>query len=116
MRSSSGACAWVAASGVRVRAPLSADLLRWGLGFLAQCTNQKAAANTLATLAMAQRSKVLLAELRDELEGDFAYRSAGKLVMLRTQADVDNAKRVQTLNIGGSTATTASFVVEAVSS
>ena len=80
-------------AGVRFRAPLSIDMLRWGSAFLAQCTTKKAMANTLATLRMAQRSKELLAQLKSRLNDDFSYRAAGKIVLLENKKDRELALR-----------------------
>ncbi len=80
-------------AGVRYRAPLSVDTLRWGSAFLAQCTRKKAMANTLATLHMAQRSKELLAQLKNRLNDDFSYRAAGKIVLLGDNKEQQLAQR-----------------------
>ncbi|NIS91375.1 MAG: FAD-dependent oxidoreductase [Woeseiaceae bacterium] len=78
---------------IRVRPPLDRDLLQWGLAFLAQCSRSKAAANMLANLELASRSAQLLRELRNLLPSDFHYREAGKLVLLRTARELDDARR-----------------------
>ena len=77
---------------IRVRPPINMDLLRWGFSFLGQCSNDKATRNTIANLALAQRSKQLLDELRPKLNGDFSYKSAGKLVLLRTEVEMAHAR------------------------
>ncbi|MDJ0812405.1 MAG: FAD-dependent oxidoreductase [Woeseiaceae bacterium] len=78
---------------IHVRPPLTADLIRWGLGFLGQCTRSSAAANTRANLEMAVRSAQLLRDLRDELRADFHYRQAGKLILLSSDRELDDARR-----------------------
>jgi D-amino-acid dehydrogenase len=78
---------------IRFRPPVNADLVRWGLAFLGQCTRSNAAANTRANLEMAVRSAQLLRDLRNELRADFHYREAGKLILLGTQREVDDARR-----------------------
>ena len=77
---------------IRVRPPINKDLVRWGLSFLGQCSNEKATRNTIANLALAQRSKHLLDELRPKLDGDFGYKAAGKLVLLRTETEIAHAR------------------------
>jgi D-amino-acid dehydrogenase len=77
---------------IRVRPPINMDLMRWGLSFLGQCSNEKATRNTIANLALAQRSKHLLDELRPKLDGDFGYKAAGKLVLLRTERELAHAR------------------------
>jgi D-amino-acid dehydrogenase len=78
---------------IRFRPPINADLIRWGLAFLGQCTRSSAAANTRANLEMAVRSAQLLRDLRNELRADFHYREAGKLILLGTRREVDDARR-----------------------
>ena len=77
---------------IRVRPPVNMDLMRWGLSFLGQCSSDKATRNTIANLALAQRSKHLLDELRPKLNGDFGYKAAGKLVLLRTECEMAHAR------------------------
>ena len=82
---------------IRVRPPISVDLIKWGLAFIGECTEKKAAANTLANLVLARRSKQLLDELRPKLGGDFSYQTAGKLILLRTAREMEDAKRIREL-------------------
>jgi D-amino-acid dehydrogenase len=76
---------------IRVRPPVDANLLRWGLDFIRECTPSKARENTLTNLRLALRSKQLIDELRTKIPGDFAYRSAGKIILLRTEKERSNA-------------------------
>jgi D-amino-acid dehydrogenase len=82
---------------IRVRPPLTLDFIRWGLNFVRECTHKHAAENTLANLELAQRSKVLLDGLRQQLPGDFGFRNAGKLVLLRKPGDLDTARAASEL-------------------
>ncbi len=77
---------------IRVRPPVNMDLVRWGLSFLWQCSSDKATRNTIANLALAQRSKQLLDELRPKLNGDFGFKAAGKLVLLRSEREMAHAR------------------------
>lgn len=70
------------------RTRLTPELVRWGLRFLAQCTAKRATANTVATLQQALRSAALMHELQATLPFDFAYRRAGKLVLLATRQEL----------------------------
>jgi D-amino-acid dehydrogenase len=72
---------------IHVRPPIDANLLRWGLEFIRECTASKARANTLANLHLALRSKQLIDELRTKIPGDFTYRTAGKIILLRTEKE-----------------------------
>jgi D-amino-acid dehydrogenase len=71
---------------------LSPGLVDWGMRFVAQCTTRKARQNTLVVLGIALRSAQLMAELRDELDLEFSYRRAGKLVLLSDDAQVAAAQ------------------------
>lgn len=71
---------------------LSPGLVDWGMRFVAQCTTRKARQNTLAMLDIALRSAKLMAELRDELDLEFSYRQAGKLVLLSDEAELAAAR------------------------
>ena len=70
---------------------------RWILQFLAQSTAGRARKNTLALLPVAMKSEALMRELRDTLSLNFDFRSHGKLVMLRSASDIDNAQRIADL-------------------
>jgi len=82
---------------IRVRPPINMDIVRWGLSFLGQCSSDNATRNTIANLALAQRSKHLLDELRPKLNGDFGYKAAGKLVLLRTKREMAHARETRKL-------------------
>lgn len=68
-------------------------LFTWGLRFLGQCTTRKARENTLAVLEIALRSAVLIDELQSKLGLDFAYRTAGKLVVLGDAREIPGARQ-----------------------
>jgi len=101
-------------AGIRFRAPLSADLLRWGRAFLSDCPTKKAMANTLATLSLAQRSKQLLMRLAVQLDDEFSYRSAGKIVLLANHKDRQAAIRNCELKAGHGCSTSVISFDEAV--
>lgn len=69
-------------------------LLRWGLSFLFNCTPERAKKHSLALLEMAARSAVLLEEIRENTEIEFSFRSAGKLVLLGSNDEVNKARPV----------------------
>jgi len=77
--------------GSRIR--WSPRLAAWGMRFLSHCTSRRAADNTLALLSMALRSAELMRELRATLDFDFAYRPAGKLVLLADDSELAAASR-----------------------
>lgn len=72
---------------------LDPALMGWGMRFLRQCTNRRADANTDALLQIALRSAELMEEILDDVSLDFAFRHAGKLVLLRGDAAISNAER-----------------------
>lgn len=71
-----------------IRVRLTPGLVPWGLRFLAQCTTRRARDNTLRQLTTARRSAALLSELRQQIDLEFAFRPAGKLVMLANADEV----------------------------
>ncbi len=81
-------------SAFRVRPPVDTLPVRWGLAFLRQCSSHRARTNTLAVLQMALRSSTLMAELRSRVPFEFAFRKAGKLVMLNKQQDMEAAEAI----------------------
>jgi len=83
-----------------IRVHFEPALLGWGLGFLGQCTSQRARDNTLAVLELAMRSARLLDELREEAAFDFSHREAGKLVLLSDRAELKSAERNCRLKAG----------------
>lgn len=68
-------------------------LAAWGLKFLAQCTHSKARENTLAVLDTAMRSAQLMQSLRARMELNFAFRDAGKLVLLDDAEELEAAAK-----------------------
>jgi D-amino-acid dehydrogenase len=85
---------------IRMRPPLEPDLLRWGLRFIGQCTSTNYRQNTTAVLPLAMQSSVLLEQLRNECEIDFAFRKAGKPVLYRSTDDLAAAERSVDLKRG----------------
>lgn len=75
-----------------IRPPVNSHLVRWGLSFLRQCTTSQNRENTTAILKLALRSADLMSEIRSSIPLDFSFRRAGKLVMLATQASVQEAE------------------------
>ena len=92
-----------------VRPPLNNQLIRWGLGFLRQCTTHRNQQNTISILQLALRSAGLLAKLRSETSIEFSFRQAKKLVMLPGQDALAGAeeacelKRQYGCDVGGIT-------------
>lgn len=78
---------------------LAPDLVPWGMRFLSQCTSRKAAENTVAVLRAALRSEKLMEDLRARLPFEFSHRSAGKLVLLGTEAELRSAEKNVSLKI-----------------
>lgn len=76
---------------------LRPNLVPWGVRFLSQCTKTRAARNTVAVLETALRSEKLMEDLRDELPFEFSHRTAGKLVLLGSEADVTAARKTAAL-------------------
>jgi D-amino-acid dehydrogenase len=83
--------------GIRVRARLDREFLRWGFAFLRQCTPARARDNTIAVLELALRSSVLMNELLGEVPLEFSYRPAGKLVLLSSNSELTAARQAAEL-------------------
>lgn len=71
------------------------DLQQWNwiVRFLRACNSRTAESTTKNLLKLAFFSKSCLEDLQEQLRLDFSHRTAGKLVMLSTERDVDKAKR-----------------------
>ena len=80
-----------------VRPTLNSQLVCWGQAFLRQCSAHQNRQNTTALLQLALRSGALMSELRSQVELDFSFRQAGKLVMLGNHAAMTEAAQVCTL-------------------
>ena len=78
---------------ILVRPSMSLSFLKWGVEFLTHCTTDKSEINTVSNLRLALRSAKLLEELREKVPGDFSHRSSGKLVLLGTDQQMENAFR-----------------------
>jgi D-amino-acid dehydrogenase len=76
--------------GSKVR--LSPKLVQWGVRFLTQCTASRARENTLSVLRLAMRSAGLISQLQEHVPLDFHYRTAGKLVLLSSEAELEAAR------------------------
>lgn len=75
------------------RVGFDAELVTWGLQFLAQSTPARAERSTLKLLEMANHSARLLEELLAEVPLEFNYRPAGKTVLLPDARAVKIATR-----------------------
>jgi D-amino-acid dehydrogenase len=98
---------------IRMRPQLEMDFVRWGMRFVGQCTEKNYRQNTTAVLQLAMRSSVLLQEIRDEIDIDFAFRKAGKLVLYRKASDLAAAERSVLLKRGFGCQTTVLTMREA---
>jgi D-amino-acid dehydrogenase len=73
---------------IRVRPRMDADMFRWGLRFLRECTPSRARANTLAKLALASYSQRLTDELAHREGLQFWHTSSGVLYLYREEAEL----------------------------
>ena len=77
-----------------VRPPLNSQLVCWGQAFLRQCSGHQNRQNTTAVLKLALRSEALMTELRSQVDLEFSFYQAGKLVMLGTNGALTEAAAV----------------------
>lgn len=82
---------------IRVRPRADADLIRWGLRFLRECTPSRSRANTLAKLRLARYSQQLLGELAHREGLQFWHTDRGVLYLYREEAELAVAERNSTL-------------------
>jgi len=67
----------------RVIPNLDLDFLKWGLGFLRNCTQHQATANSHKLLRIALKSAGLMQHFHERFGEHYSHRKAGKLVLLR---------------------------------
>ena len=77
--------------GSKVR--LDPALIGWGLRFLNQCTSQHAAENTIALLRIAMRSGELMQDFLRAVPIEFSHRTAGKLILLSDEKQLQSAQK-----------------------
>lgn len=82
---------------IRVNAFRNLSMFTWGMRFLAQCTAAKARENTVVVLKIAMRSASLIRELQQKLDLDFSYKTAGKLILLASEDELDAARETQAM-------------------
>ncbi|BDY31340.1 D-amino acid dehydrogenase [Mycolicibacterium mageritense] len=82
---------------IRVHPRADADLIRWGLRFLRECTPSRSRANTLAKLRLARYSQQLLGELAHREGLQFWHTDRGVLYLYREEAELAVAERNSTL-------------------
>ncbi len=65
---------------------------RWIFQFLANCNAPAHSRNTLQTLELAEQSRIAMGRLLDQHPIEFARKQAGKLVLLRSEAELQLAR------------------------
>jgi D-amino-acid dehydrogenase len=78
---------------IRVKPRADADLFRWGLRFLRECTPSRSRANTLAKLALARYSQRLTDELAHREGLQFWHTGSGVLYLYRNGSELRVAER-----------------------
>lgn len=76
----------------KLRLKLDRAFLSWILQFLGNCTSAANRKNTLETLELADRSRAAMEQLLEEHPIEFERRQTGKLVLLRSQAELNAAR------------------------
>lgn len=76
----------------KLRLKLDRTFLSWILQFLANCTSAANRKNTLETLELADRSRAAMEQLLEQHPIEFERRQTGKLVLLRSQAELNAAR------------------------
>jgi D-amino-acid dehydrogenase len=78
---------------IRVKPRADADLIRWGLSFLRECTPSRSRANTLAKLELARYSQRLTDELAHREGLQFCHTDRGVLYLYRNEFELHAAER-----------------------
>ena len=78
---------------IKVKPRADADLIRWGLRFLRECTPSRSRANTLAKLALARYSQRLTDELAHREGLEFCHTDSGVLYLYRDESELRVAER-----------------------
>jgi D-amino-acid dehydrogenase len=82
---------------IKVRPRADADLIRWGLRFLRECTPSRSRANTLAKLELARYSQRLTDELAHREGLQFCHTGSGVLYLYRDESELRVAERSSAL-------------------
>jgi D-amino-acid dehydrogenase len=77
---------------IRVRPRADADLVRWGVRFIRECTPSRSQTNTLAKLRLARYSQQLMDELANREGLQYWQTHAGVLYLFHDQADLRTAE------------------------
>jgi D-amino-acid dehydrogenase len=85
------------ATSIRVKPRADADLVRWGMRFLRECTPSRSRANTLAKLDLARYSQRLTDELSHREGLQYWHTSKGVLYLYRGEAELMAAERNSSL-------------------
>lgn len=78
---------------IKVKPRADADLIRWGLRFLRECTPSRSRANTLAKLSLARYSQQLTDELAHREGLQFCHTAGGVLYLYRDESELLIAER-----------------------
>ena len=78
---------------IRVRPRADADLVRWGVRFIRECTPSRSRANTLAKLRLARYSQQLMDELAAREGLQYWQTHTGVLYLFHEEADLRTAER-----------------------
>jgi len=80
-------------SPLKLRPQLDPDQWRWGLAFLAACNAQTSRDTTARLLALAQVSRAGFEAMRADVQPDCDFSATGKLVLYRSAASLEGARR-----------------------
>ncbi len=78
---------------LRIRPSLDPDFIRWGLKFLRHCTQSHVQRTTLSLLTLSALSRVELEAVAAAESLEFDLKTAGKLVVYRSSASFEAARR-----------------------
>ena len=79
----------------RLPSVLSFDFMTWAWQFLAHCRGGQARKDAAQLAQMAVQSGDVFRNVVRELDFEFGHRSAGKLVLLKTDAELEKARKAE---------------------
>ena len=76
----------------RMPSVISLDFIKWSMQFLAHCRSEQSRQDAAALASLARRSGDVLAQILSEVSFDFGHRKADKLILLKREKDLRQAK------------------------
>lgn len=86
----------------RLPSMISFEFMKWGMQFLTRCYGANARKDAKQLAELASRSGTVFHDMLGQLDFEFGHRSAGKLVLLKTDVELERARQAEAGNSDGS--------------